>query len=487
MSLKSIFTFTFLSVLAACVANSNTDSSSDKSASKKPETETSPQSNGDMAKRSKVVLEFEPGKLKRPVQLIGMNGNTTAGPSWVNQTFFDQAVSIKPQALRYPGGRESSWWDWRAGWYAREWGNKRVEMPNWASKSSKGLKIGLDEVAPFIKAVDGELLFVLNMVTSTVQDQIEMLKYAEGIGIPINYIELGNEYNYPFEDVNAAFPTAKDYADACNEWITEIRKVYPKVKIGLVAGNRPKNDRAKNWHDALLEVKGADAYACHIYTQPESLMEDPQEAANGAVDELISQIEGRFRLFDMHEVPDDYEIWITEYNIHWVLMKRKDDDFGNRHTFNWMNVFRIMGMNHGLLKNKRVTMAVFHNIANYIDFAAIDTQGGTLDKLAAGIAMELWIKALDGMDDAQILTFNQDGVLGWVFTKGKQKRYLVVNYSKASMHLNTPITHRENPSSQQWHALPNHRVKNFEGISEKKEVVGENGIGIPPFSITIIE
>ncbi len=214
---------------------------------------------------------------------------------------------LNPKIIRYPGGTVSKSWDWQKG------------------TSSKGGQVHpLKDLATLVKYTKAEVTFVLNIIHRSLEDQINMLKTARSLGIPIKFIEMGNEHYLKSErhrDNVIAFPTAKEYAERVNQWVPALRKEFPGAKIGVTAIGRtsrgvsddptdPRN-RTKFWNYLLAKhLKDFDAYIYHIYARPDDSVKLNRQT-------IISLIKERTDDFERAMIRDSSkEIWITEYGVH---------------------------------------------------------------------------------------------------------------------------------------------------------------------------
>ena len=202
----------------------------------------------------------------------GLNGNTIRGPSWVNTTFNDSVKTMFPKLLRYPGGNVSNYWNWEQGWFYSQdtldmvFTDTIYTMPNgWGNLNSIDIKPARFNEA--LNQINADGIYVLNMMSSSLSNQLFELENAIDSGLVINRIELGSEFNHnnPFSEIK--FPTAGDYAREVNTWVASIRNIIPSTKIGVVAGNRgPDFSRAWKWNDSICDiVNDADALIWHLY------------------------------------------------------------------------------------------------------------------------------------------------------------------------------------------------------------------------------
>lgn len=136
--------------------------------------------------------------------------------------------SLQPQMLRYPGGSLAYKWDWKTGRSTEDQNMNDVAHP-------------ISDLKRMANYTDSKIIFVLDIINSTIQDQIEMLYSAD---LHIKYIEIGNElYLDAYEEY---FPSAQIYADTINSWLPQIIAHFPDAKFGVAMIGRDSNvDRKK--------------------------------------------------------------------------------------------------------------------------------------------------------------------------------------------------------------------------------------------------
>ena len=182
----------------------------------------------------------------RSVPLFGLNNssmryNNWSGCdtknvySWGESDFNAATLCFKPQILRYPGGNESSYFDWINEWVfpkdsivnyinsldlsysayhtevtngdyfwtlsndSLEYWGERGEYHWWYADQDDPnrhfypIDISVVEFSNLIEKNNIKGTFVMNMLTDSVQSAMEMIEEYEGM-IPFDYVELGNEY-----------------------------------------------------------------------------------------------------------------------------------------------------------------------------------------------------------------------------------------------------------------------------------------------------
>eukprot|EP00039_Didymoeca_costata_P022124 m.346168 g.346168 ORF g.346168 m.346168 type:complete len:536 (+) comp28258_c0_seq1:110-1717(+) len=210
------------------------------------------------------------GTSKVTSEFLGYNHNMLHHYNWTDD-LADVGCKLKLPIIRYPGGTISAFWRWQQGWVVTEEDYKE-QFPNssWAymygSDVSKYNGTGMytlenlqNNYIQYCKenyAFTPKVNFVLNMITRNMTDQVSMLQHAASIGIPVQLVELGNEYYA--EKTNEfvyRFPTAQSYATEANVWAARIRTLFPNASISVIGREYRKGDygRAGNWTQQILQ------------------------------------------------------------------------------------------------------------------------------------------------------------------------------------------------------------------------------------------
>ncbi len=261
-----------------------------------------------------------------PPDFYGYDMSTTVrgGVSLVDPNFLSHLPLLKPKTLRYPSGGHANWWDWRVGWY--------VDSPYLPKKHQGFTKVPnrLEDLKGVLTTTGALAILDLNMLTSNVTDQIAMLKHADSLGIEVKYIELGNEFFLEGDGADDTvylliqYPTPESYADTAQIWIDSIRKHFPDAKIGLQGVFDKNNKERRNlWNDAVIApVEGEDAITMHYYygSHYSDSLETVAEKLDVNMGDLPDWFYQPYKVWDilvnkdMHKVPADEDVWITEYN-----------------------------------------------------------------------------------------------------------------------------------------------------------------------------
>jgi hypothetical protein len=92
--------------------------------------------------------------------------------------------------LRYPGGSTANYWDWRSGWCVPN-SSSILQYPSWCGQL--GRNYSLEEFGRLLAGAGPAATAVwdLNLMTSSIAEQLSMLEAANALGMPVTHVELG--------------------------------------------------------------------------------------------------------------------------------------------------------------------------------------------------------------------------------------------------------------------------------------------------------
>jgi len=484
-----------------------------------------------------------------PADLTCFNVNSVQIPSWHSSQLISATKKLTPSVLRIPGGEVANYWDWQRGGIVEDGEPMLEALPDglpeymrYEARSHTGSK--LEDYAAGLSATNARALFVLNMLTSDLAEQIDMLSAAARAGIEIKYIELGNEYYFGIPNYAHKFPTPESYGEEAKVWIRYLRDIFPDIEIAVfgVVPSGDSSNRESRWNQALMDtaLPVADAIALHLYPGHGLDPNGFSDSGYPAFDErdfgtIFSE---PFRYWQALRdrpayrlIPQDKEIWITEFNL-------IEDVFGGnssrlpRVMGTWGHGLYALAMNLMFLEEPRVTMTCNHDLVENYRFGAIlphensfevsAKQAYPVDPMslsATGQSLRMLAESVRKMSDRQPLTFSdqpdlttQDGkpsvaLYGWVFsdsadsnsasapntapanTSLKQATAVVLNLSDRIVQLDVSdvVGPNQSVTYQQLSADPRTLVTNEQALTLKKG--GEKGrvteaVTLSPHSVT---
>ena len=128
--------------------------------------------------------------------------------------------------LRLHGGTVGNYWDWRKGWFIPEpklpfdwfYFEATHTLPNTGYKDENKMP----EMRKNAELIVAKPMFQINDFTSDFHYQLASLYYANELNLPVEYIELGEEYYLNDEHYKEKFPTPVDYVTSASSWCKEL-------------------------------------------------------------------------------------------------------------------------------------------------------------------------------------------------------------------------------------------------------------------------
>ncbi|MBS9462580.1 hypothetical protein KIM67_09170 [Flagellimonas sp. 389] len=420
------------------------------------------------------------GKWK-PIQenLLGANANLISfNDPWANKDLIGITRQTQIKTLRYPGGTIGNYWDWDIGAIDRnvpdslmiKWvvENNHTESPD---------RYTIEGLAKMYQQTGIVPVFMLNMLSKDLEHSVRNLKKAESLGIPIKYIEMGNElyFNIPFPLLR--YPTPESYGETCQTWIATLKKEFPKASFAVVGSYMTRHPRQVDWNKRVLEkCTNADAIVLHMYspsgldgrlerkkiapgkeglgasqtatrTGPKGiderqqweleLLQDKQAYSN-----MFTIATKNLKKIDDFYVPDDMDLWITEFNI-------RDDNSVVLHS--WAQALILSKYLFKFLETE-VELAHMHNLTGTL-FGMVHTDSLNYQHLksksvksipytlsAGGMITKLFGDAMEDKVEGAVLDFDavttmtddrgeqSNSLKGYIFRKNEVETAIIVNY-----------------------------------------------------------
>lgn len=229
----------------------------------------------------------EPQMATSPAVAIGFNQNWSFLPQ-LTPILLNNIKQLKPEIIRYPGGTITHSWDWETG---IKIGSNTID------------KHPVTDIKILADAANCKFIFVLDILNKTFDDQKSMLLAIQKLGIPINYIELGNELYGQDASYVAAFPTGKEYGQKAALWANQLKQQFPNAKIAALLQARnatASNQRLNQWNKLTIDETYAsiDAYTYHVYIPDGGSYLSRKEEFESVVKNSSTK---------------EKELWITEY------------------------------------------------------------------------------------------------------------------------------------------------------------------------------
>jgi uncharacterized protein (TIGR03437 family) len=440
--------------------------------------------------------------------MVGFNNQLAAVANpWSVETRRVALTAARTGVLRYPGGTVATYWDMNAGMLFTN--GETINIPGgiltqtkytigWVSTFGKqpntigDFKLAYDATSVSASGALG-VIFVMNMTTpgadfyavawNRAVDQtpgsadwwammndryarnLKMLDEAKAAGIPIQYIEFGNELYFgpgapgvdgagaavepysagtvpassemvgAFPDVDSPLDADNDpdlgkaYAFVVNDWAPKLLARYPGVRLCAIGSDGGGGARRQGWNTnvvALIDKTKVPAVSYHIYGGVSAGNVTSDEASLGAA---IASWRGDWANRKTRAaMPADREFWFTEWN-------------SNQASGSWGHGLFSAASLDTWLSEGRLGLSTFHQFSQGI----IAGTGPGLT--ATGRAFSLFSLASKNSTRARQLVWRDapkltgsdvTAVFGWQFDGGSDRKtkYLLVNLSGAEQSIN---------------------------------------------------
>jgi hypothetical protein len=392
--------------------------------------------------------------ITRPTPKVGHMLNYLTKPTWTNQSFIDSVKTLNLEIIRYPGGTESQYFDWQTGRSlpASLWTNSTLFSHSYIG-TVPHISYPLSELLYFYQQTNIKPIFCLNLLTKTLSNQIQMLQTASSLGIPVEFIELGNELYFTDTDFTNKYPNPIDYVlDIKNNWIPQLSALFPNSKIAVIGGYDGLTDlngntvptRINSWNDTLYAQNvNSDAITFHYYLPPNTTT-----LSNPNITQALAAPFKHWPVLKANtvdNVTNGMECWITEYNL----------NDGNQTTYaiasSWAHGLYTASLFSLMLDEPKIKMLLNHQItgsASYASLASYTNFGDTISNrlTSEGNAMRLIHKAVTGNTTATKLNFSNNpnitvnttsypSLIGWLFDNGTNKELFILNLSNSNYSL----------------------------------------------------
>ncbi|MGW0041469.1 hypothetical protein [Rhodococcus sp. NPDC003348] len=308
-----------------------------------------------------------------PADFFGLNGARIISPEnaaqWHDPVFRQALAGVGAGLIRVQGGTTSQWIDWRTGLFDERDGSQ------FAGRNAGRAPLLLTDWADIVAQTGATPIFDLNVLTSTVDEQIAMLHEARRLGMTVRFVELGNELWDPGPYYKQVYPTGADYARAMNGWITALRGEFPDIEIAVSGADDSSavtailGDRLQTWNAGLYaNIRGADAVAIHPYWVPDPIQADVASTAAGGLAAWAA-----FTTRVLPAVPAEMDVWITEYNqINLPLSEIPGfpQELVHGVPQTWAVGLGVAGFALASMQEPRVTMSVVHAALDGLPAAA---------------------------------------------------------------------------------------------------------------------
>lgn len=472
---------------------------------------------------------------------IGFNRRSDNGTWWTDTSFKNLVSDMNPDVVRYPGGTQANYWDWREGKFlentAKTWGNKEVlKIPGFVSVLPQRTKIiyvvNMARPTP-ITGVDVNASEAILKSTATLNLKIDdmLAAIAEFVsqGKEPYAIELGNEFyfgneeggifhieesggffysgwdnanNQPYPSVDKKDATAINaafYLDQCKTIVQSIKAQYPNMKFALTTTKSGNGSSARDrWNNTIFNELAtnpnytalqSDVYAVtqHHYLNDNYGAQTPitdNTSAEVAIAEGIQYPIDVQSDYDL--VPNDYKIWFTEYG----EVKETAEE-------TWASAVRYAALTYSwIARGDKVGQLDWH----YISDTNVVRTDSPMKLAPVGIAVKLFQQAASDMREMQEIIFNNNPIsvnnvkslYGYKFKNNEKETLLIINTSDTNfsqVEFGNLFTYLAQPTMTQYYSNAPYVSGVFDGDPTIASSLGNvtHNLSINNFSITVIE
>jgi hypothetical protein len=449
------------------------------------------------------------------IQVFGYNTSQANGPALTDPSYVKMVKDDHAHIFRFPGGTLANYWDWRKGRLLTG-----IDLPDNMAKTAVKTKnlppATLESLKQLADSTGIIPCFVLNILTSTLDDQLEMLKTASSLGLPVKYVELGNEIYWGKH--SNVYPTAADYAKTAAEWAHAIKVSFPEAKIAIIGDSEDPDfkvgERVATWNTQIRPfVEGntdLDAVTMHPYIFKSSSYPEISDLSQENIQRTFAaSFLARNNVTHAidHSLPPGKEVWITEYNI-------IDDE----HVVNsrWIHTLFSTSMTLSFLDEPRISMMLFHSLSGAYTFAV--SHHPTYAKIfndeyhkqmvpysltAAGVGVTQVFGALEGMEEYKKIefpdsqqysvqmhgkTYTYPGLVGYTFGAGSLRKSVILNLSDTPVKLDLgDASLSSNRRWRQYTADPAEVVADVTKDVTVREGKAAKGAELAPYSLNVLE
>lgn len=308
-----------------------------------------------------------------PAGLIGIDGEAVTAPGhvWSTPRFVAAVAGLAPQALRVFGGTTANFWNWRTGTFV----DARA-LPSTLRPLRRLVSVRLADWARVVLAAHAIPVYDLNMFTSTLADQLAMLRAARGLGLQVTRVELGDELYLP--PYAGRFPSGAAYGRVATRWIAALQGAFPGVQVAAdafagadVNAGMP-NARTLGWNAGLRStLRGESALSLHTYFSS-GLPSGARPRAVAAAATMLSAPARRWAQVRplLAQLPPGVSAWVTEWNLF--------DPSALVHG-TWAQGLAVASFGLDLLGDARVSQSDNHALVSSAPFGAIFADRSGLD------------------------------------------------------------------------------------------------------------
>ena len=207
-------------------------------------------------------------------------GHPQADPDGFRNDVAELVRELGVTTVRYPGGNFVSDYRWEDGIGPVDQRPRRLDL---AWHSTETNEVGLDEFARWLRKVDGELMYAVNLGTRGIEQALDVLEYANhrsgtalsdlrianGSREPHNIRMwcLGNEMDGPWQ---VGHGTPREYGRLAVKTARAMRQYDPTLELVVCGSSGAGMPLFGSWERTVLEetYDEVDFISCHAYYEP---------------------------------------------------------------------------------------------------------------------------------------------------------------------------------------------------------------------------
>lgn len=417
-----------------------------------------------------------------PTGFFGTNYDYGGAPVYVTDAHVPhQLAALAPGTLRWPGGTGANYFQWRKG-YPEPQGGKKCSADEC---ETDGFRFTLTDLAVAYRRTRAIPMFDLNIMTSTLKQQIDMLVAAHrSHKLPIKYVELGNELYLPRADYAHYFPTAKDYGKVVAADVKALHRAFPRALVAAVGSADNGSRRAAGWNSGMLsETKGAGRP--NVVTLHDHPVYTKSLTASGLPALFTLPYTSAANLARISKAFGRTPTWITEYGLSLHASN------GNPAQYTYANA--LWESEAAILIAQRVRDATLVNY--WSAFGRVVSYSYTGSGLTpVGLAMTWLDQSAHGASTEAPLLFSggptlgasgDSALVGESFTGKGSRAEIVVNLGGTAVSVPTGAAIPSGIRFEQVSGQPVKRIRMASQLAVTHGVTGQS-ITLAPYSITLV-
>lgn len=432
--------------------------------------------------------------------------------------FATQLKALAPGVVRWPAGTGANYFVWDAANRRGNPTNDTAAPGCQAAADISGFSFTLSDLVAEYQATKAPPVFDLDVTgcastpgQTAFDNQLTFLKQASAAGVPIDYLELGNEFYLCDSDYVTDFPSATAYADTAVQWIQSLHQTanFPSAQIAVVASNVsgpatgvPCHDRMFTWNKEMVQelVSKAvlpDAFTVHSHPKFGPVLTTsnlPQFF--GVAYTSVANVSTAVAMSVTASLKQAPQEWLTEIGF-------SLNDNGAERTFadalaNSAQALLLAGAMPGSTQTGFWSSFGSENPYAYVAKPTSPNQQTTVTLTPDGQVMAWVDQAAQGTTAMTPMTFaggpvltgtSDPALIGASFTKGTSATQILVNLSAQSQTLQVGgVIPAGRPYHQMSTADPTVQINAAAGTTRTGGTTSAAaGLSLAPYSITIVD